>query len=499
MITQPTLAEPAKNVALLHELLRYDPEHPVDALHVTVENINESESMLSVSHQPGHHHLVPVHYWKRLVPQLLCHYPVPVNINDEPVERRTFSTEPYLSIKTQHTAILTDDCQRQEDIEYICSAHPKQGQILVDGVTYRLAEPDNILKMAPRYGINQDWPHVAPKRDFLCKDPKWPATHYSLLQQYRAEFNLSLEHSSEQERLDSVFAYTSSTYYCLPAPSAYHRLAAQEQQAIAAMLEQASKSGHTIVDENDISVHQSWQEGYDKLPISLLDDTLAVRIEQKSHDAATHSIARALYRHSGCAMVAVSQHDPTPYRLVPQQVIYFNESNTRFTVPFEEVFSHFASPTRLPFTNVSNLHLEATLYSGDWYVRDVVIPLPRLILGWLNYPHVVVNRSYQQHLRAMTRDLVQAYYQDPESDYGAAVSTCELVATRCLLGELQGFMQELQNLVDQFEPQSEAPQHPVALASTSGKQTLIWYPGNKAAATTKDVAREHHVEERPIA
>lgn len=482
-----SLHEHAHDVSDAHRLLRHDPENPPDRLRAVVEQVDSQTAVLRVNHIRGTSAQMRAYNAVAVLNQLLSHYPIPAYVNGVPVERTPFNTEPSIHLIANYPAIMADDCRSSRCIETIsgpeAQSHHRDSAILVDGVTYALAVPTTLLERRHGQSMNDVWLHQPTRMNFTCTDPEPPHPHVNVLQHYGVRFNFTLATNADPKQDDTRFACIHGGYYCLPDPEHIPCLEASAGLALDVMRQHAERTGRNILSQHPRS-HPSWHHGYEQQGILLDKNTTPATMADSVSPSVAHSVARALYRNPEPGVVLVDRTADTNYRLTPRQVLYVDSDSgyhttTRYKDLEAQRFDHDAPPC----VKVTELTLLADLLKNDRFDRHVAIPLGRLALGWVGLPRVMVNMDFRQHLGHMACDLANAYHdqrrEDEGSSYDIILEHMQVLAKRCLDGDYQAFLLELQRLTDRFLPNSDVPNHPVVMAATDGRHTITWEPGKR--------------------
>ena len=438
-----SLGEHAHDISDAHRLLRHDPEQPPECLRAAVEQVDSMTAVLRVNHIRGASAQIRAYDAVAVLNRLLAHYPTPAYVNGVPVERTPFNTEPCIHLIADYPAIMADDCQSSHRVETVsgpeAQTHHGGSIILVDGVTYTLAEPDALLERRQGQNMNDLWAHQPTRMNFTCTDPEPPHPHVNVLQHYGVRFNFTLATNADPEQDDTRFACIHGGYYCLPAPDHRSSLEVSAELALDAMHQHAERTRRTILSQHPRR-HRSWHQGYEQQGILLDENTTPATMADNVSASVRHSVARALYRNPEPGVVLVDHAADTDYRLTPRQVVYLDpDSGTQTTTPYRDLETQRFDHNAPPCAKVSELTLLADLLKDDRFERQVAIPLGRLALGWVGLPRVMVNMDFRQHLGHMARDLANAYHdqrrEDEGSSYEIILEHMQVLAKRCLEGD----------------------------------------------------------------
>ena len=129
-----------KSLNELHNLLAHRPENGLDNLHITTERVQRqsrgtpstSRAITSEGSAEFAHELLPI----KLLTALLIHYPIPVTVDGQPVERIPAQHKPYVA-RFEHSS--TPDGRLRETTLY--GTMPKERvhpMVVIDGLTYIL-------------------------------------------------------------------------------------------------------------------------------------------------------------------------------------------------------------------------------------------------------------------------------------------------------------------------------------------------------------------------
>ena len=443
----------------LHELLRYRKDD--DAITTVITTDNGASTTVSDAHHPERAVEVPLTCIDGLLHGLLRHYPAPIAINGQQVERSAFDTSPAIGLLYQD---LKNFPASQTWYEHISGQPDFPGQrhfqsyFLFDGLTY----------------------HESAGCQTLLTCPSQPA-HYSPVHTYRISRRLVHDEPCQDERRQCEFSALYKEPFCQPSNAVFRAMSEQLQLPVDRALEHAASSGRQPL-PSDARQAEAHNHTFDQYPIVIFEGVKPATINTPREQHLDYAVAIALYQQSHLNLAPVNAKTSAeldPAHISVDSVSYTDQYGIRHRLECGHATRSVTDQLRRGAHVASDI--VATIVctqSGLEQSHFIELPLSVAPFGTALYPALLVDPSAFS-TEANLVDVIASCYitkQQINDDRETEVRrSLNVLATRFTQGEDAGFIAELQQYANSMNFQSASPQHPVSVPLSDGS-SITWQP-----------------------
>ena len=459
----------------LHDLLRYDEQHPLHELVLTLQQEDSSDvATLTTHHQPGQSVTLIADRARSMLQVMLAHYPAPVSMNGEWLPRSDFDTRPAIYLISTDPPTLPGP--EQYRIEHLDDTQRIAATMLCDGLLYLVARREDLGK----YGESTDQrAQLRLDETIACSNPEWQPRHVMPAQRYEVEHSL-IYITTDEDRPECRFLEIAGANYFFPSPKTAATMEPQMERTRQIVRSHAEATGRTILGHPWKVLTRAWHPGYDDLRLLLHLNTTPIKLSPDIPRPIRWAIAEALLECDQHGLVPVSDGESADLWLQARNLIIQTGDGNHHTMPCNSELRHALqrrTGTR-NFLPAKTISIDCALQSNGNHVRDVVVALDLLPTGWIDTPIIIYLNDAVQNQETTAHRLARAYnrWRADDDHYPPTLQAAQVLAKQLVEGERQGFETALQQLADSFQPDADPPDEAITVTSADGRHTLRWSP-----------------------